>query len=196
MTSYPTPDPMPGKPLFHRRQALQFGLAAMAIGLTPRWGMSHQRSASAPKRSLDLYHTHTGERLKTVYWADGQYVSEALVGFNHLLRDYRTDDMRPIDPQLLDLLHALGHAVDAPYAFHIVSAYRSPATNAYLRQHRQGVAKDSQHMYGRAVDFYLPKRELAVVRRAAVRLQRGGVGYYPKGHFLHVDTGPVRSWSV
>jgi uncharacterized protein YcbK (DUF882 family) len=102
--------------------------------------------------------------------------------------------MRPIDPHLLDLLHALGHAVDAPYAFHIVSAYRSPATNAYLRQHRQGVAKDSQHMYGRAVDFYLPKRELAIVRRAAVNLRRGGVGYYPKGHFLHVDTGPVRSW--
>jgi uncharacterized protein YcbK (DUF882 family) len=180
--------------MLYRRQALKLGMVAMAIGMTPRWGMAYQRSAPASKRALDLYHVRTGERLKTVYWIEGQYISEALVQVNHLLRDYRTDNMRPIDPHLLDLLHALGHAVDAPYAFHIVSAYRSPATNAYLRQHRQGVAKDSQHMYGRAVDFYLPKRELAVVRHAAVRLRRGGVGYYPQSHFLHVDTGPVRSW--
>jgi uncharacterized protein YcbK (DUF882 family) len=194
MTWYPTPIPPPDEPALHRRKAIKFGVLAVVIGMTPGWSMAQRHSAPGSRRILDLYHTRTGERLKAVYWAEGQYISEALVQVNHLLRDYRTDDMRPIDPRLLDLLHALGHAVDAPYAFHIVSAYRSPATNAYLRQHRQGVAKDSQHMYGRAVDFYLPKRELAVVRRAAVHLHRGGVGYYPQGHFLHVDTGPVRAW--
>jgi len=194
MTLYPTPDTTPGELMLHRRQALKLGMAAMTIAVTPRWGSTQQRSAPASKKALDLYHTHTGERLKTIYWAEGQYISEALVALNHLLRDYRTDDMRPIDPHLLDLLYALGHAVDAPYPFHIISAYRSPATNAYLRQHHQGVAKNSQHMYGRAIDFYLPKRDLAVVSRAAVRLRRGGVGYYPQNHFVHVDTGPVRSW--
>jgi uncharacterized protein YcbK (DUF882 family) len=179
---------------FCRRHIVKLGLLALAVGATPPVALAHRPSSTPPERSLDLYHTHTGERLKTVYWAAGQYLPEALAQLNHLLRDYRTDDIRHIDPRLLDFLHALAKQVEASYPFHIVSAYRSPTTNAHLRQHRLGVAKRSFHMYGKAIDFYLPKRALAVVQRAALRLRQGGIGYYPNAHFLHLDTGPVRSW--
>jgi len=178
----------------YRRHVVKLGLLALAVGATPPMALAHRPPSTPPERSLDLYQTHTGERLKTVYWADGQYIPEALTQLNHLLRDYRTGDIRPIDPLLFDFLHDLAKQVEAPYPFHIVSAYRSPITNAHLSQHRLGVAQHSFHMYGKAIDFYLPKRKLAVVRRAALHLHQGGIGYYPNAHFLHLDTGPVRSW--
>jgi uncharacterized protein YcbK (DUF882 family) len=166
------------------------------MGATPSLALAHHPPSTLPERAIDLYQTHTGERLQTVYWANGQYLPEALTQLSHLLRDYRTGDIRPIDPRLLDFLHALANQVKASYPFHIVSAYRSPTTNAHLRQQHLGVTKRSFHMYGKAIDFYLPKRELAVVRRAALDLHQGGIGYYPNAHFLHLDTGPVRSWQA
>lgn len=178
----------------YRRHILKLGLLALAVGATPTMALAHRPSSTPPERTLDLYQTHTGERLKTVYWAAGEYIPEALTQLNNLLRDYRTGDIQPIDPHLLDFLHDLAKQVEAPVPFHIVSAYRSPITNAHLRQHRLGVAQHSFHMYGKAIDFYLPKRKLAVVRHAALHLRQGGIGYYPNAHFLHLDTGPVRSW--
>ncbi|MDH3603875.1 MAG: DUF882 domain-containing protein, partial [Candidatus Tectomicrobia bacterium] len=158
---------------FCRRHIVKLGLLALSMGATPPMALAHRLPTTPSEKALDLYQTRTGERLKTIYWAAGQYIPEALTQLNHLLRDYLTDDIRPIDPRLLDFLHALANQVDTPYPFHIISAYRCPTTNAHLRQHRPGVAKRSFHMYGKAIDFYLPKRELAVVRRAGIRLRQG-----------------------
>ena len=198
MTTPRTHHAPPAGPIFCRRDfvklGVKLGLMALPLSVAPTSALAHRPPRASPERALDLYHTQTGERLKTVYWADGRYLPEALTQLNHFLRDYHTDDMHPTDPALLDFLFALAKWVDAPYPFHIVSAYRSPATNAQLYKQRRGVAKHSFHMYGKAIDFYLPKRKLTAVRRAAQRLRRGGIGYYPNSHFLHVDTGPVRSW--
>jgi uncharacterized protein YcbK (DUF882 family) len=147
-----------------------------------------------PERVLELYNVHTGERLKIVYWYKGKYLSTALKNLNRLLRDHHSNAITSIDPQLLDLLYTLGKTLETPAAFHILSAYRSPATNAMLRQHYSGVAEHSLHIEGKAVDIYTPRRDMAVVRRAAIELQYGGVGYYPESNFVHIDTGPVRTW--
>jgi uncharacterized protein YcbK (DUF882 family) len=137
---------------------------------------------------------HTAERLKTVYWLQGEYLPEALGDINYILRDYRTDEVKPIDPRLLDLLYAMSRKLRTRRPFHIVSGYRCPATNAMLRRYNKGVAKRSLHIQGKAVDFRLPGYTLASLRRVAVALRGGGVGYYPRSNFIHVDTGKVRYW--
>jgi uncharacterized protein YcbK (DUF882 family) len=113
---------------------------------------------------------------------------------NYILRDHHVDETRSIDPELLDLLYDIGQEVDATEPFHIMSGYRSPITNAILRQHNPRVAEDSLHTQGKAVDIKIPGRSVALVRRAAMALQQGGVGHYPGAQFVHVDTGPVRCW--
>jgi uncharacterized protein YcbK (DUF882 family) len=166
-------------------------------------GRSGRRAASTtklvkprvkPERALALYHVHTGERLKIVYWFKGKYLPTALQNLNRLLRDHHSNTITSIDPQLLDLLYTLGKTLETRAAFHILSAYRSPATNAMLRQSYSGVAEHSLHIEGKAVDIYTPERDMAVVRRAAIELQYGGVGYYPESNFVHIDTGSVRAW--
>jgi uncharacterized protein YcbK (DUF882 family) len=137
---------------------------------------------------------HTGESLATVYWVKGAYLPEVLEAVDYLFRDHRTDETIPIDPQLLDLLHALRQELECRYSFHIVSGYRSPATNAYLRRHRRGVAQRSLHIEGKAVDLRLPGYDSALLRRAAIELQAGGVGYYPRSDFVHLDVGRIRYW--
>jgi uncharacterized protein YcbK (DUF882 family) len=178
----------------HRRGFLKLGALAMGAVLTPRLALAHQGPLAMAERSLSLYNDHTQEHLNTVYWVEGDYMPEALAEINHLLRDHRTDQMASMDPELLDLLHALGRKVDARHPFHVISGYRSPKTNARLRQRSQRVAKRSQHIYGKAVDLYVPGHKLDDLRRAALSLRRGGVGYYPRSNFIHVDTGRVRFW--
>jgi uncharacterized protein YcbK (DUF882 family) len=146
------------------------------------------------ERSLAFYNTHTGEQLKTVYWANGKYLKGELAAIDRVLRDHYSDEVSPIDGGLLDLLYTLQHKLGARQAFHVVSAYRSPATNAMLRRHGSGVARFSLHTQGKAIDVRLPDRDLAALRRAALSLQRGGVGYYPQSDFVHLDTGKVRFW--
>jgi uncharacterized protein YcbK (DUF882 family) len=177
-----------------RRRFLGVGACATGISLCPRLALAQSRRAGTPEKSLAFYNTHTGETFKRVYWFRGRYLPDALRAVNHILRDHHSDETRSIDPELLDLLYALGKEVDATEPFHIISAYRSPITNAILRQHNPRVAEDSLHIQGKAVDIKVPGRSIAVVRRAAVALQRGGVGYYPVSQFVHVDTGPVRFW--
>ena len=150
--------------------------------------------ASMERRSLSFVHTHTGEKLRVEYFSEGIYRLEALASINYLLRDFRTGDVHAIDPELLDVLNelAMRAAVDAPYE--VISAYRSPATNAMLRSKSDGVAEHSQHMLGKAIDIRLAgvaTEQLAAMARA---LARGGVGYYAESNFVHVDTGPVRVW--
>jgi uncharacterized protein YcbK (DUF882 family) len=131
---------------------------------------------------------------QAVYWFRGKYLPSALQDVDYLLRDYYANEIKPIDPQLLDLLYAIGKLLDTDEPFHITSGYRSPTTNARLRRRNRVAAGNSQHIEGKAVDVRLPGADIALLRRAAVMLQAGGVGYYPYANFVHVDTGPVRYW--
>ncbi len=182
-----------------RRHLLQFGCLAAASYLlsTPTWASRQSPApsiASSPERKLSFYNLHTGEALRTVYWQDGTYVPEGLADIDHILRDHRTDDTVAIDLGLIDLLYALQQLLETDQPFHIISGYRSPNTNAMLRRQSEGVDKKSLHMQGRAIDIRVPTRRLQVLRQAALKLDRGGVGYYPRSDFVHVDTGNVRQW--
>ncbi len=150
--------------------------------------------ALAPVRSLCFVHTHTSERLSVEYARDHRYLPAALDALNHLLRDFRTGEMAPIDPNLFDLLFQLQSVSGARAPFQIISGYRSPVTNAALRQRSEGVASGSLHMSGKAIDVRVADVRLAHLRDTAIALRLGGVGYYPGSNFVHVDTGRVRRW--
>jgi len=150
---------------------------------------------AVPERVASFDNLHTGETLRTVYWAEGGYVPEALREIDHVLRDFRTDEVLSIDPALIDLLFALRREMGSTAAFGVISGYRSPATNARLQRNGGGgVATRSLHMVGKAIDIRLPGRRLRDLREAALGLRGGGVGYYPRSNFVHVDTGRVRFW--
>lgn len=170
-----------------RRRFLQaLGLASLGLAVAPRaW-------AEAP-RSISFYHTHTSERLSLVYFERGEYVPEALASINNLLRDFRTGDTTDIDARLFDTLHALNLACGAG-TFEVISAFRSPHTNAMLRSRSNGVAKNSLHTQGRAIDVRLAGCDTRKLRDAAIALGAGGVGYYAASDFVHLDTGRVRAW--
>lgn len=175
-----------------RRRLLTNLGAALLTGASTRISMA----SSAPlERRLSFSSLHTGENLDTVFWVAGEYQIDALREINHILRDWRAEETRPIDTGLLDLLCALRNRLDSTRPFEIISGYRSPATNKTLRKRGGGgVAKKSLHMQGMAVDIRLPGRRLTDLRNAAIALRRGGVGYYPRSGFVHVDTGRVRRW--
>jgi uncharacterized protein YcbK (DUF882 family) len=185
----------PDNPTLSRRTLLKVGLTCMAGMALPLPGFAQLTGPVDRERSLSLFNTHTGESLQSVvYWADGDYLAEALTDINFLLRDHRTDKVKPMDPKLFDLLHTLSNKLENRNAFQIISGYRSPESNRKLRQATSGVAKKSFHLAGQAVDIRLPGRNLAQLRRAALNLQAGGVGYYPRSNFIHMDTGPRRRW--
>jgi uncharacterized protein YcbK (DUF882 family) len=148
------------------------------------------------ERQLSFYHTHTGKRLDVVYKRDGDYVGSALDEINAFLSDFRTGDIVEMDPELLDLIYDVRASLDSDGTYQIISAYRSPRTNEMLRGQSasSGVAKKSQHILGKAIDVRLEGIKTADLRDAALRLQRGGVGYYEKSDFVHMDTGRVRRW--
>jgi len=172
-----------------RRGALRvFGWAALSLALP----FAPAAWASAP-RSLSLYHTHTGDTLSLVYYDGGDYVPEALGALNNMLRDFRTGEVCQFDAALFDQLHALNLACGEG-TYEVVSAFRSEQTNRMLRQQSRRVAKDSMHLHGRAMDVRLAGRDTRKLRAAALALKQGGVGYYPRSNFVHLDTGPVRSW--
>ncbi|HET6522262.1 MAG TPA: DUF882 domain-containing protein [Geminicoccaceae bacterium] len=148
----------------------------------------------ARERSLSLHNIHTGETLKTVYWADGWYVDEALKEIDWHLRDHRTGQVKQIDLRLLNLLHDLRGVLDTGQSYSVVSGYRSPETNAMLARHSKAVARNSYHVRGMAVDIRVPGRSTEDVRWMAIGLRRGGVGHYPESDFVHVDVGPLRHW--
>lgn len=176
--------------LFSRRGFLGLG-ASVAAGLLIPKGAFAQPLAP---RVLRFDHTHTGEKLAIEYWKGGAYEAESLSAINHLMRDFVTGDVHPIDPPLLDLLHDLAEVTETRRSFEIISAYRSPATNAALRARTTGVASHSLHLEGKAIDIRLADVPLKQLQRAAIASRRGGVGYYPDSNFIHVDTGRVRTW--
>jgi uncharacterized protein YcbK (DUF882 family) len=151
-------------------------------------------AAVAGTQALAFRNLHTGEFLDTVYRIDGHYVPAALTRVDWVLRDYRTDEVREIDRGLLDLLSALRYTLDTREPFEVISGYRSPATNARLVATTDGVARGSLHVVGMAIDIRVPGRSLEALRAAAKSLRGGGVGYYPKSDFVHVDVGRVRYW--
>ena len=156
--------------------------------------LSPVRGESETKRRLSFYNTHTHERLSVTYKKGGTYSLEAMEKISKILRDHRSGDIHPIDPKLMDFLYDLLSKVDNHSEVHIISGYRSPATNKKLRQASKGVASKSLHMQGKALDFRLPGTETAILRDKARAMKRGGVGYYRKLDFVQIDTGRVRFW--
>jgi uncharacterized protein YcbK (DUF882 family) len=152
-------------------------------------------SAAAPgERILRLYNTHTGESLRSVFWAEGQFIPDALQDINKLLRDHRNNKVAPIDPQLLVLLDRISAQFGNHPTLHVISGYRSPETNAMLHENTTGVAKYSLHMEGKAIDVRIPGQELAKLHKVAMAARGGGVGYYPDSDFVHMDVGRIRYW--
>jgi uncharacterized protein YcbK (DUF882 family) len=155
-------------------------------GETTRQGQEHV---------LRLYNTHTGERLEIVFRRGEQYIPGALAKLDYFLRDHSTGDVRHFDPRLYDILADLTASVGHPHGeIDIVCGYRTPSTNESLRSHTTGVAKNSLHIQAEAIDLRMPGVDTLTLRRAALELRRGGVGYYPHSDFIHVDTGRVRQW--
>jgi uncharacterized protein YcbK (DUF882 family) len=149
---------------------------------------------AAEARRLCFHHTHTGEKLDVTYFERGSYLDDALGAVNQLLRDHRSGEVYAMDTSLLDLLHAVQRRCERDGPFEVISGYRSPSTNEMLRRNSTGVAKRSLHTQGRAIDVRIPGLDTGDLRRAAMELSAGGVGYYPKSAFVHLDTGRVRAW--
>ncbi|HTT44020.1 MAG TPA: DUF882 domain-containing protein [Steroidobacteraceae bacterium] len=181
---------LPAAPAVPRRRFLrQAGAVALAFLPAPSlW------ARTSPTRSLAFIHTHTGERLSSVYYRDGVYVPAELERINRVLRDFRTGDVRAIEPGVLDILNELQALADRDEPFEVICGYRSPQTNAMLRELSHGVAEHSLHLEGRAIDVRLPGVATAALRDLALGMGRGGVGYYHACDFVHLDNGRVRHW--
>ncbi len=146
------------------------------------------------ERTLRLYNTHTGEKLSTTFWAEGEFIPDAMKDINKVLRDHRNNKVAEMDPELMLLLSQLNGKLDNNKELHIISGYRSPESNAKLRSASGGVAKHSLHMEAKAIDIRLPGQDLRMLQKAAMSLKGGGVGYYADSQFVHMDTGRVRYW--
>jgi uncharacterized protein YcbK (DUF882 family) len=150
--------------------------------------------AASRARGLWLHHLHTEEALPVTYWRNGRYDKGAMREIDEFMRDWRTGGIYHMDPRNLDTLHRACQRLGASGKVEIFCGYRSPETNAKLRRASSGVAKRSYHLVGQAIDFRLPDRSLRDTRRALLAYQTGGVGMYSRSDFIHIDTGPVRSW--
>lgn len=192
------PVPPPDAPTPPRRRWLQRAAGLTAAGVLVPMAAAPARAALAPAsgaRDLALAHLHTRERLALVYAVDDRFVPDALGTLNHFLRDHYSGDVGEMDPQLYELLHRVRRVLGSSERYEVISGYRAPATNAHLRATRGGgVAQGSLHTQGRAIDVRLPGVALSDLRDAALSLRAGGVGFYPRENFVHIDTGRVRHW--
>jgi uncharacterized protein YcbK (DUF882 family) len=172
-------------------------LAAAAAGATPMLGIpaAAQAAAGDGVRRIALLNLHTGEAFKEVYFANGSYITDALEAAARALRDWRTGEVHRIDPKLFDLMSAVQARLEVDRPYQIISGYRSPKTNAALHERSSGVATKSLHMLGQAVDVRIAGVELQNLHKAALSLKAGGVGYYPKSNFVHIDVGRPRQWT-
>jgi uncharacterized protein YcbK (DUF882 family) len=185
-----TPSPPTRRQPGSRRQFL-CRCGATLVTLLPATALWAKAAAT---RSLSFVHTHTGERLSSVYFRDGAYVPAELSRISYLLRDFRTGDVKAIDPAVLDILADVRTLAERDQAFEVICGYRSPRTNAMLHAHSSGVAEHSLHLEGRAIDVRLPGLPTAHLRDLALGMGRGGVGYYAASDFVHLDNGRVRHW--
>jgi uncharacterized protein YcbK (DUF882 family) len=170
------------------------GLGAAALSGSLAISTPVMAALKLPERRLRMTNAHTWEKLDLVYWADGDYIPDALAAINHLMRDHRADEVKAIDIKLIDQLYILVSSLETEERVHVLSGYRTPETNAKLRARSNGVAKHSLHMEARAMDINIPGVHAKNIQKNAVAMQAGGVGYYAKSGFVHIDTGKVRSW--
>lgn len=173
--------------------------AALLCLLAPMVAFAQSSDAPATHQSVEhrlrLFHTHTSDKIEIVYRRGDTYLPDAIAKLDYFLRDFRTGDVRHFDPKLYDILEELTISMGHPGAeIDIVCGYRSSWTNEFLRAHTTGVAKNSLHIQAEAIDLRIPGVDTLKLRRAALALRRGGVGYYPHSNFIHVDTGRVRQW--
>ncbi|CAN5494161.1 DUF882 domain-containing protein [soil metagenome] len=177
------------------RTSVRVGLASLLLIATNARSV-HNATADGDTRSLSFHHTHSDEDLTVTFKRNGRYDEAALKKLNHFLRDWRSQDSTTMDRRLFDIIWEVYRDVDGKQPIQIISAYRSPATNAMLRRRSSGVARHSQHMQGHAMDFFIPGVPLEQIRFAGLRLQRGGVGFYPTSGspFVHLDVGSIRHW--
>lgn len=174
-----------------RRTFLKISASA---ALTAIFSYPAAAAMASENKVLAFYNVHTGETLKACYFAGGKLIRRSLQRINRIMRDHRTGDIKPVDPLLLDVLHRLTLTIVPPSPINIISGYRSPSTNAALRKVTSGVAANSLHMEGRAIDIRIPGCRTEAIRELAVNMQSGGVGYYPRSDFVHLDTGPFKVW--
>lgn len=176
-----------------RRGFLKAGLfTAAALGFwTPALA---QAAVPNTGRIIRLQNPYTGEKFTGEYWYNGKYIPAAFAEIKKLMRDHRANEQFPIDPRLMDILFVMHVRIKNAAPFDVLSGYRSPATNARLRRRSEGVARNSLHMTGQAIDLRLQGTRLTSLRSTAIDLKAGGVGFYPRSNFVHVDTGRVRHW--
>ena len=169
------------------------GVSVIALSLAATL-VPPQDVRAADARQLSFYHTHTQQNLDVVYYQNGEYVDSAMDEINRFLKDFRTGDVAEMDPKLLDILYDARAELGSDGTYEVISAYRSPKTNEMLRGKSGGVARNSQHLLGNAIDVRLRGVPTAELRDTALEMRRGGVGYYEKSDFVHIDTGRVRRW--
>ncbi|MBC8553074.1 MAG: YcbK family protein [Nitrospira sp.] len=178
----------------NRRSFLTMGLVAAAAFINPVKALASLDTVQDDERLISLYNPTTKESLSLVYYRKGTYHPDCMEQINHIFRDHRTGKIKPIDENLIDLLSKVQADTKTSTPFHIISGYRTPRSNALLRKTMNGVAKKSFHMYGQAADIRLPGYSLKKLRKVLMKQKMGGVGYYSKSRFIHVDVGEVRYW--
>lgn len=177
-----------------RRDVLKMGLAAAIGSCVPLISAKSAYASNYGSWRVAFQHSHTGESFSGVYRVGDKYLPEAFERLSYVMRDFRTGESFPMDPHLLDIVSTIQKKTNTSKTLHVLSGYRSPTTNAMLRKASTGVAKNSMHMYGQAADIRMPGYSTATLRSIAKSLRAGGVGYYPRSNFVHVDTGDIRSW--
>ena len=177
------------------RRGLLGAFAATAVIAAPTYSNAFGLLRGAGDiRRINMYSGRTGESIDTIYWIEGEYIPEVLKEINRFMRDWRSDDVVTMDPRNFDIIAASHRLMDVSEPYMLLSGYRSPATNAMLRSHSRGVAKNSLHMKGQAADLRLMSRSVGQMAKAAKACASGGVGTYPRSNFVHMDCGPVRTW--
>ncbi len=171
-----------------RRRFLATALSFSALALLPH------RARAASERTLAFDNLHTGEKISATFWADGNHLKDGCAAINKVLRDHRSGEIATISTELLDLLYLLDIKLESSKPYEVISGYRSPATNESLARAGNGVSHNSLHMKGMAIDIRVAGRSLVALRDTAMTLKGGGVGYYPKSDFVHVDVGRIRYW--
>ncbi|PHM37916.1 YcbK family protein [Xenorhabdus innexi] len=176
----------------NRRKWLGVSMVALGLGLLPQHALA---TLTTPRpRILRVDNLHTGEKIKAEFFDGHHYNKSELIRLNYLFRDYRQNETKKIDPKLFDQIYLLQMMMGINKPVQLVSGYRSLKTNNMLRHASSGVAKHSYHTRGQAMDFHIDGMKLSHIRKAALKMRAGGVGFYPKSNFIHIDTGPVRTW--
>jgi uncharacterized protein YcbK (DUF882 family) len=178
------------------RRGLLRIFAATAVAAAPTYSNAFGLLRGAGDiRRVKMYSARTGETANAIYWVNGEYIPDVLKEMNHFMRDWRTDDVHNMDARNLDIIAATHKLLDVSEPYMLLSGYRCPATNAMLREHSRGVAKNSLHLKGQAADLRLQSRSVSQIRAAAESCRAGGVGHYARSNFVHMDCGPVRTWA-